>query len=214
MNEGITRTYESWYEGKYRKADLQEKSVLGEAIRWIGGVRTILEVGCGTAHFSRFFEESGIEAIGVDISPYMLKEARRLWGGDKIIRATSLHIPLEEKSVDAAGFVTCFEYMPRPLDVIREASRVARRGIFFGLMNSWSVPTVRRRIQVALGKNDYYNTAHFYSILEVRRLLREALEGGKVATFQRSTVFPRLTLLRESRLPLGAFLCVGVRFDG
>src|SRR5712691_614086 len=153
MKEEITTGYETWYEGKYKRADLLEKSVLKDGIEWIGGVKTILEVGCGSGHFSRFFErELGIETCGADISPYMLKEAKKRWSGDKLVRSAASHLPFEKKSVDAVGFVTCFEYMPKPLETMTEAARVARRGIFFGLMNSWSVSTVRRKIQLAMGK--------------------------------------------------------------
>jgi ubiquinone/menaquinone biosynthesis C-methylase UbiE len=213
FREEITSSYETWYEGKYKKADLKEKAVLERAIRWIGEVKTIAEVGCGTGHFSRFFDGIAFGTYGFDLSPYMLKEAKRLWTGDKIVRASSSHLPLEDKCVDAVGFVTCFEYMSNPIGVIREAARVARRGIFFGLMNAWSTPTLRRKVQIAFGKNPYYKTAHFYSLREIKKLLGIALQETEGRCFQRSTVFPRVIPLEESRLPLGAFLCVAVRLN-
>ncbi len=212
FKEEITSTYESWYEGKYKRADIQEKAVLKKGIDWIGDVDTILEVGCGTAHFTRWFGEMGIKAYGVDLSPFMLKEAKRLWRSDTLIRAASPCLPLKENSVDAVGFIACFEYMPWPVDVIHEAARVARKGIFFGLMNSWSIPTIRRRIQIALGKNPYYKNAHFYSLPEIERLIEKTTAKG-ASVFQRSTVFPRPLPVEESRLPFGAFLCVSLRLS-
>jgi ubiquinone/menaquinone biosynthesis C-methylase UbiE len=213
MKEEVTSTYETWYEGKYKRADLLEKSVLKDGIEWIGGVETILEVGCGSGHFSRFFEgELGIETFGADISPYMLKEAKKRSAGDRLVRSTSSHLPFQKQSVDAVGFVTCFEYMRGPLDVMVEAGRVARRGIFFGLMNSWSVPTVRRKVQLAIGKNEYYKNAHFYSLTQMGGLIRKAFGKTGVQTMQRSTVFPRPLPVAKSWVPLGAFLCVSVRF--
>jgi ubiquinone/menaquinone biosynthesis C-methylase UbiE len=213
LQEEVTSTYETWYEGKYKKAELQEKALLKKGLEWIGDVKTVLEVGCGTAHFTRWFEEMGIDACGMDISPFMLSEAKRLWRGDALVRSSSSDIPCRAKVVDAVGFITCFEYMPDPVNVIREASKVARRGVFFGLMNSWSIPTIRRKIQLALGKNPYYRTAHFYSLPRMRELLRIGLGMDGYAVFSRSAVFPRAVLVKESRLPFGAFLCVSVRFE-
>jgi SAM-dependent methyltransferase len=68
FREDITSTYETWYEGRYKKADIKEKAILRKGIDWIGDVKTIFEVGCGTAHFTRYFEEIGIDAFGVDPS--------------------------------------------------------------------------------------------------------------------------------------------------
>jgi len=214
LQEEITSTYENWYEGKYKRAESQEKALLKKAVDWIGGVETLLEVGCGTAHFTMWFEQMGIEVSGMDISKFMLKEAKRLWRGDALVRGSSSDIPCQAGAVDALGFITCFEYMPDPVKVIREASAVAKQGIFFGLMNSWSIPTLRRRIQLALGRNPYYKTARFYSVPTMRKLLEAGLGARRYRVFTRSTAFPRPVPLSESRLPLGAFLCVSVRFEG
>lgn len=213
FREEIVSTYESWYEGKYKRADIREKAILRKGIDWIGDVRTIFEVGCGTAHFTRYFEEIGVNAYGADLSPLMLNEAMRLSRGGKLTRATSAFLPVREKVVDVVAFITCFEYMPEPVSVIREASRVARKGILFGLMNSWSIPTLRRKIQILFGKNPFYKNAHFYSLPEIERTIHAAIGKDSFEIFQRSTVFPRILPVNESRLPFGAFLCVSVRFN-
>ncbi|MDV3244040.1 MAG: class I SAM-dependent methyltransferase [Nitrososphaerales archaeon] len=211
FDEQITRTYESWYDGKYKEADLEEKTLLNRAVQWIGGVRSLLEVGCGTAHFTRWFAATGLECCGADISPLMLNEARRLWRADRLVRAAAPLIPLRDQSVDVVAFITCFEYMKRPVDVVREARRVARAGVVFGLMNAWSVPTARRKVQILFGKNPFYKTAHFYSLREIKQVIAEAVGQGNCAIFQRSGVFPKIVPLEQSRIPLGAFLCVALR---
>jgi len=214
LQEEITGTYETWYEGKYKKAELQEKALLRKGLDWIGGVKTLLEVGCGTGHFTKWFEEISVDACGIDISPFMLKEAKRLWTGDALVRGSSSDLPCRAGAVDAVAFITCFEYMPDPVSVIREASAVARRGMLFGLMNSWSIPTIRRKIQLALGRNPYHKTAHFYSQPRMEALLETGLGARRYQVFSRSAAFPTPIPVSESRLPLGAFLCVSVRFEG
>jgi len=212
FREELTSTYESWYEGKYRRADLQEKKVLREALDWTS-TSSLLEVGCGTAHFTRWFEEVGIESYGVDLSPFMLTEARRLWNDAKIVRGESSSLPVKDKFVDTVALITCIEWMPNPELVLAEAKRVARRSIILGLMNAWSLPTIRRRIQVAFGINPFYKKARFYSIRDMKSMVKRVLGSDGYETLQRNTVFPRFIPVSESRIPLGAFLCMSIRFN-
>jgi len=211
FREEITSTYESWYEGKYKNADLQEKSALKKALDWMSA-GSLLEVGCGTAHFTRWFEEVGIESYGADLSPLMLNEAKKLWKDAKVVRGESRHLPVRDRCVDTVALITCIEWMPNPELVLAEARRVARRGIVLGLMNAWSLPTIRRRIQVALGRNPFYKKAHFYSVREMKSMVEEVFGPSGYEISQRNTVFPRFVPLRESRIPLGAFLCMSIRF--
>lgn len=213
FNEEITSTYESWYEGKYRKADELEKSVLVECIEYIGGVKTILEVGCGTAHFTRFFEKIGLNAYGLDISPFMLKEAKKFWTADKLVLSSSSFLPIRDKSFDIVCFITCLEYMKDSVLVLEEASRVAKKGLLLGLMNAWSIPTIRRKIQIFFGLNPFYKNAHFYSIREIKKIISKAVKKDIYTLKSVSTVFPSFVPIKSSKLPLGAFLCVAVRFN-
>jgi len=211
LQEPIVKSYESWYEGKGKRADILEKELLKESVDCVGPVKTMLEVGVGTAHFSRWFESFGIQCVGLDFSPLMLKEAKKLWNGH-LIRGDAHHLPFREKSFDLIAFITCMEYMHSPTDVLREASRVSKRGILWGIMNRWSLPTIRRWIQVMLGRNPFYSNARFYSIRDARKFIRNALDKMDYTMKWSTTVYPRLLLVRKSRFPLGAFLVVAVKF--
>jgi len=194
-------------------ADGLEKALLERSVQSIGGVRSALEVGCGTGHFTRWLEGLGLNVLGVDISPFMLREARRLWPTGSLIRASSTHLPVRDGAFDCVAYITCFEYMKETREqVLREARRTARRGMIFGLMNAWSLTTLRRKAQLALGLNPFYKTAHFYSIREMKRLLDRILGKGRHQFFSWSTLFPRPIPVKQSSLPLGSFLVLGVRF--
>ena len=211
LQEPIVNSYESWYEGKGKRADILEKELLKELLDCVGPVKTMLEVGVGTAHFARWFESFGIQCVGLDFSHIMLKEAKKLWNGH-LIRGDAHHLPFREKTFDLTAFITCMEYMHSPTDVLREASRVSERGILWGIMNRWSLPTIRRWIQVALGRNPFYSNAHFYSIRDARKFIRNALDKIDYTMKWSTTVYPRPLLVRKSRIPLGAFLVVAVKF--
>jgi ubiquinone/menaquinone biosynthesis C-methylase UbiE len=212
FKEDNVKTYESYYEGKYKRADILEKALLQKLLNSLSNPKNLLEVGCGTAHFTRWFESLGLECHGLDLSPLMLKEAKKLWSNKSLFRGESCHLPFKDGSFDVVAFIACMEYMPNPVKVLSEASRVARKGIIIGLMNKWSLPTMRRIIQVKMKRNPYYKDAKFYSILDIKRKLKDALGNAYNVPYWSTTVFPKILGNTESSfIPLGAFLGVAVK---
>jgi ubiquinone/menaquinone biosynthesis C-methylase UbiE len=210
--EDIVKTYESWYEGKYKRADVLEKTLLEKLLGTLPETRSLLEVGCGTGHFTRWFKSLGLECSGLDLSHLMLREAKKLWADGSLLRGESAHLPFRDGSFDVVVFIACMEYMPEPVRVLTEASRVARHGIIIGLMNKWSLPTVRRILQVKMGRNPFYETARFYSVLDMKHILRDAFGDRSEIAYWATTVFPRIFGNTESSLtPFGAFLGLAVK---
>lgn len=212
MQPDVVKGYEGWYEGKYKRADNLEKLVLSKMIDEFDHPKTILEVGSGTSHFTRWLSSQGFAAAGADLSPFMVRQAKTLWPNGDLLNARSSDLPFASDSFDLAIFVTCFEYMPDPAEVLREASRVARQGIVIGLMNAWSLPTLRRKVQMLLGKNNYYLNAHFYSISEMKSLVRKTFADKASLVKWRTTLFPQpLRMERDTGNPFGAFLGVAIK---
>ena len=212
MKPEVVESYESWYEGKYKRADLLEKRVLGIMLEQFDAPRSILEIGCGTCHFSRWLSSSSFQTFGADISPLMLRQAKKLWPEGDLVNSRSSDLPFKDGTFDVACFITCFEYMPDPVGVLREAFRVSKQGVFMGLMNKWSLPTFRRKLQLAFGKNDYYRKAHFYSVFEMKNLTKKAFDGEASVVKWRTTLFPKvLGLERDTGLFTGAFLGVAIK---
>jgi len=212
LQEEIVKSYESWYEGKYKRADALEKSLLKGLLASLPPAESLLEVGCGTAHFTRWFESLDLRCSGLDLSRLMLREAKKLWVSRSLVQGESAHLPFKDDSFDVVAFIACMEYMRDPCKVLVEASRVARKGLIIGLMNKWSLPTVRRMIQVKIGRNPYYKNAKFYSVLGMKRILKESLKDKYVIAHWDTTLFPRIFQGAESStIPFGAFLGVAVR---
>jgi len=212
FKEDIVKTYESWYTGKYKRADRLEKTLLKKLLTTLPEAKSLLEVGCGTAHFTRWFESLGLECSGLDLSHLMLEEAKKLWTNKSLLRSESAHLPFKDGSFDVVAFIACMEYMPDPVKVLTEACRVARKGIIIGLMNKWSLPTIRRIIQVKMNRNPFYKDARFYSVLDMKRILKTALGDRYAISKWSTTVFPRILGDEESsHFPFGAFLGIAVR---
>ncbi|HYA37453.1 MAG TPA: class I SAM-dependent methyltransferase, partial [Candidatus Methylomirabilis sp.] len=101
--------YEAWYQtarGTWiaeREFDLMMRLLAPPADS------TLLDVGCGTGHFSRRFA-TGLRVAGIDPDPAMLDFARRLGGGVDYLRGSATALPVADGTYDFVTAVTslCF----------------------------------------------------------------------------------------------------------
>jgi ubiquinone/menaquinone biosynthesis C-methylase UbiE len=212
FNRDHTDTYELWYEGRYKRAEVWQKKIITGLVKQDSRIESLLEFGCGTTRFTRWWHEIGIEASGGDISPFMLGQAVHLFNGD-IVLADSHHMPFKDNTFDALAFITTFEYYRDPVAVIQEAARVARHGIVFGMMNRNSPKVVRRRVQEAFGKNPFYVTATFYTPNKLIKTIRKALEGRKFTISWQATGLPKWFPVQEWHQPYGDFFGLYVKLE-
>lgn len=212
FNREYTDTYEEYYEGPYKRAEVWQKKILENLIAKDQRVKTLLEFGCGTTRFTRWWKDIGIEATGGDISPFMLSQALHRFDGD-LVMADSHYLPFKDNSFDAMAFITTFEYYKNPIQVIQEAARVAQYGIVFGMMNRNTPKLIRRRTQQAFGRNNFYTTATFYTPKRLIELIHQALPNHKFTIEWRTTGLPKWFPVQEWNLPLGDFFGLYVKFE-
>ena len=81
LEPDLAARYEQWYSGPRRQADLLEKRLLQRMLHQLGTARTILEIGCGTGHFTRWMRSLNYDVVGLDNSPPMLEQALSVNGG-------------------------------------------------------------------------------------------------------------------------------------
>ena len=201
FDERVAGGYELWYETAGRRADFLEKVLLGGFLRMFPGVRTVLEVGCGTGHFTRWFNGQGLWTLGLDVSPAMLNEARRR-GDGRYLRADALAMPFADGTFDLVVLVTALEFIPDAHLALAEAVRVARRGILLGVLNRWSPLALRRRLKGGA----IWRQAHFFSTRELTRLARHAAGERFRGLGLRTALFPPGLELAARFLPLGGFI--------
>jgi SAM-dependent methyltransferase len=196
----LASRYEAWYAGAGRSADLLEKELLGKLLYLLPNARSVLEVGCGTGHFTRWMAERSLDAVGLDISAPMLNEARRL-GGPSYLRGDALSLPFADRSYDVAALITTLEFVPDPARALAEVVRVARQGILLGVLNRWSLLTLRHRLS---GKA-MWRSARFLGPWELAKMVRRAAGRRAKTVVWRTTLWP-ISGVRELPLPWGGFI--------
>ncbi len=214
FNEKIAQSYDRWAETPQgRKAYGLEGELLLKLGELAVGQR-VLEVGCGTGSHLEVFLRKGLTAIGVDISPPMLRVARQKLGKKaRVCLGDAENLPFKGKSFDCVALITTLEFIPDPDRAVREALRVSRGKVLLGVLNKYSFLGMKRRL-TGMFHPSIYNHARFYSIWELRRLIGRAIPEA-VFDWASVLILPmgwqqylarlerRLSLRRN---PLGAFL--------
>jgi SAM-dependent methyltransferase len=74
-----------------------------ERVRAIGQV---CDLGCGPGHVARYLRDRGVDVFGLDLSPVMLEEARRLNPDIEFIEGTMMSLNMESERL--AGIVALY----------------------------------------------------------------------------------------------------------
>lgn len=212
FNREHTDSYEEYYEGPYKRAEVWQKKLLGDFVKADTRVKTLLEFGCGTTRFTRWWKDIGIQATGGDISPFMLSQALYRFDGD-LVMADSHHLPFKDHSFDALAFVTTFEYYKDPVQVIQEAARVGKYGIIMGMMNRNTPKLIRRRTQQVFGKNPFYETATFYTPKKLKAIIDKALPNRDYTIQWSCTGLPKWFPVQQWNVSFGDFFALYIQFN-
>jgi SAM-dependent methyltransferase len=200
--------YDAWYHtprGAWIGA--REFALLQGALAARAG-ETLLDVGCGTGHFTRLFaQRTGVQVVGLDPNLEWLSFARRA-GMPACIAARAERLPFRDATFDLTIAVTSLCFVAAERDALREIVRVTRRRLALGLLNRHSLLYLRKGRGGGAGA---YRGAHWHTPEEVRALFAPMpvrdlrLEcaiflpgGGRVARAMEAVL--------PERLPLGAFL--------
>jgi ubiquinone/menaquinone biosynthesis C-methylase UbiE len=205
-DDDLVASYERWYETGGRRADELEKRLLDELFVALPPVETVLEVGCGTGHFSRWFEARGLRVMGVDLSMEMLVESRRL-KGPPCVQGRAERLPFASGSVDVVAFVTTLEFVDDVQSALGEACRVARKGLLVGALNRHSLlgRKLARRTDLP------WASARLYTVGELTALIKRAVGSQRLRLRCRTTLWPGPW--RSLPLPWGGFIGLGAAWD-
>jgi SAM-dependent methyltransferase len=156
----------------------EEKLLQGVIASWPRRKQRLLDIGCGTGFFLEFFWSCGFDLTGIDLSPDMLASAREKIGNRADLHLGSAdHLPFEDREFDYASIMTVLEFVDDPGKVLREAARVARKGVLVMYLNRFSL----HGLSVRLGRS--HSTlagARWFSWFEMRGLIQKNILPGSM----------------------------------
>lgn len=134
---------------------------------------SVLNIGCGTGNSTLPLLQMNLHATGIDPSPYMLDIAYDTLGGRvELFRGYAEDLPFDDNSFNHAFFFISLEFVDDPAKALAEACRVAKDKVFIGFINRYAIKYLQLRLQ-GLSHASIYNHAHFFSIWELKRMVRE-----------------------------------------
>lgn len=202
--------YEAWYTTPRGAWIGEEEYRLLQALLAPRSGETVLDVGCGTGHFTRCFSESTTIgwAVGADIDFGMARFAAGR-GKAAYLAADGQCLPFADRSFDLVISVTALCFMRDARRALAEMLRVARRRVALGLLNRHSLLWFAKGRH---GGRGAYRGAHWHTRREAKQLF--AGQPARNLTLRTAIMLPdggRLAHWAESHLEratpcCGAFL--------
>jgi len=201
----VAESYDSWYEtAEGAMYDHLEKKAVSRYLRQNASGMKLLEVGCGTGHWSQFFSDCGFEVTGIDISECMIKIAQ-----SKNIASASFQIadghslPFKDNSFDVTAAITTLEFAGNAELVLREMVRCTRKPsgqLLIGVLNA--LARLNRNRQQST--ESLYAKARLFSPGQIKKLLQSHGQAHVVT----AGFIPR----QKRLLPLSPFIEAVGRF--
>jgi len=166
------QAFERWFEEpRYRFEADCENALMLDLLHPARG-ETVLEIGCGTGASLMPLLEMGLNATGIDASPYMLDISfKKLGNRVDLYRGSAEDLPFDDNSFNHACFMTALEFVDDPVKAIAEACRVARDRVFIGVLNRYAIENLQRRV-AGLFCDTLFNHARFFGVWELKRVIR------------------------------------------
>ena len=130
--------YEDWYATPEGKAhDIVQQRDVNTMIQPARGPQRLLDVGCGTGHWSRFFSSLGYDVEGIDISEEMVGAAQLNAGACSFDIGNACDLPYPDASFDITASITALEFIPDQAAAVKEMARCTKPGgtMLIGTLN-------------------------------------------------------------------------------
>ena len=162
--------YDRWYDTPVGRAhDQAQQRDVRRLLAPASPNQTLLDVGCGTGHWSGFFAEMGYRVTGVDVAEAMIEAARTALPQCTFQVADACRLPFDDGVFDVVTAMATLEFLPDPAAAVDEMVRCATAGgrLLIGTLNRLA-PLNQHR--VSKGKEPYAS-AHLFSPDDVRNLV-------------------------------------------
>ncbi len=108
--------------------DRLEKKLIANFLPTETEGKRLLEIGCGTGHWSRFFNQCGFEVTGLDISERMVNTALQKGIPNVPFYVGDGHLlPFQDSTFDLTAAITTLEFVRDAEVVLQEMIRCTRK---------------------------------------------------------------------------------------
>jgi ubiquinone/menaquinone biosynthesis C-methylase UbiE len=205
----VAEQYDFFYETLLgREIDHVEKQLIWQYMALMSLANPVLEIGCGTGHWTRFFQQKGLKLTAIDISVRMLEKAKiKNPGSVHFERMDVENMTYKDHSFDNIVSIATLEFVDHKEQAIKEIFRVLKPGgsLVVGCLNELSETGLRKE------ENEVYRNAQFFtpdSLIEYLSLFgKPQIDGCAIIEEDRVLDFPDINQIdKQERLKKGAFL--------
>jgi len=107
-----------------------DRMLLDEFAARLKGAGRVCELGCGPGHVARYLHDRGVDIFGIDLSPGMIEQARKLNPGIEFQQGNMLALDVEDGAWAAIVAFYSIVHIPKTdiLQAFREMFRVLKPG--------------------------------------------------------------------------------------
>jgi ubiquinone/menaquinone biosynthesis C-methylase UbiE len=168
LNEAIANKYDSYYDTPIgSQIDRIEKESMANFLRVVPR-QPVLELGCGTGHWSEFLSKSGFHVIATDISDAMLAIAqKKSIENVRFQKADASILPFDNESFETIVSITMLEFTGNVQKVLDEIYRVLKPNgnLVLGCLN------INSELGKTKNNDETFRNAHFFSKDELKDVL-------------------------------------------
>lgn len=147
---------------EYRTSDWNEERKI-KAFEWLGifdlSGKYILDLGCGTATYTPYLDESFKNVIGLDLSHNNIIIAKEINKKSEYVCGDGLNLPFKDCSFDAVFVGQVLHHFPDVKDPLKEINRILKKnGIIYNIEpNGWNpMVTLKYRKRVFKKEKNSY----------------------------------------------------------
>ena len=201
--------YNAWYHTRRGAWIAAAEFDLLKSLFQLQAGSSLLDVGCGTGHFSRRFAKAGLRVTGIDPDSKAIEFSRNRTANVDYLQGDAQHLPFADAAFDYCSAVTSLCFIGNVKTALQEMWRVSRKGIVLGLLNRHSL-LYREREQHPGYKGARWDTANdarqwagWLSVPTTGTRIKTAISFPGGSPFSRA-----MEKLVPARLPFGAFIAV------
>jgi ubiquinone/menaquinone biosynthesis C-methylase UbiE len=165
----VAGVYDAYYETMMgRQVDHVEKQLVWKYMMRMSLEKPLLEIGCGTGHWTRFFRQKGFKLTAIDLSEKMLEKAKQKNPENVHFEKMNVEeMKFKDLTFENIVMITTLEFVENRDQAFLEIDRILKPGGFLlvGCLNELS-EMGRQKME-----NEIYRDAHFFQPEELKKHL-------------------------------------------